>query len=135
MSQDSLDSLKRKVFDNIDPASIYINHVSHFYDINNLLYKIKLQDELSFEDRIVQIGKHIQNPPRPGDKSRRPLKIDRNNKDRMADNIASNLKNETKNELNKMFTKKFDITEISKEKYDQIIELLINELNHNQNKK
>lgn len=129
MSQDSLDSLKQKIFNEIDPASIYINHVSHFYDINKLLHKIKLQDELSFEDRIVQIGKHIRNPPRHYDKARRQSSR-KNSKTEIADNIASKLKENTKNELNKMFTKRFDITKISSEKYVQIIKLLINELNN-----
>lgn len=129
MSEDYLNSLKQKIFDRIDPANIYINHVSHFYDIGKLLYKIKSQDELSFEDRIVEIGKHIQNPPRrPGDRSR-PSRKGKQDEEKI-NNIASNLRSATKNELYNMFTKRFDITEISKDKYEQIIELLIDELNN-----
>lgn len=111
-----------KIFDQIDPANIYINNVIHFYDINKLLKKIKSQDELKFEDRIVQIGKYIRNPPRPNDRRKRQ------GKDGVTE-ISSILKEETKNELKNMFPKQFDMTNITKEKYDKIVHLLIDELN------
>ena len=113
-----LDSLKQKIFDQIDPANMYINNFIHFFDINKLLKKIKSQDELKFEDRIVQIGKHIRNRGQ----------YNRKNQQKVND-IAETLKAEIKNELKNMFSKQFDTTKITNEKYVQIVDLLINELN------
>lgn len=118
----SHNSLKQKIFDQIDPANMYINNFIHFYDINKLLKKIKSQDELKFEDRIVQIGKHLRDRGQP--------RGQHNKKIQEVNYIAETLEAEIKNELKNMFSKQFDTTKITNEKYVQIVDLLINELNY-----
>lgn len=111
--------LKKIIFDNVDPGIIYINNLIHFYDVKKILKEVKSLDELSFEDRIVEIYNHIKNQGRPI-RSRREDNVRQ---------IEEKLLNDIRDELRDMFSRKFGGTIIDEKKYEEIVRLLLSEIN------
>ena len=99
----------------IDVGDIYINNLYNFYDIKELVKKMKKKSPVLFEDVLVQVGQIVM--------MREPTELEKINK---GDEVNTKLEEFVKSELYSMFpTNKYKFKEMSEDVFNNLMNTVI----------